>query len=104
MYTLLTIIIFSVIFLAIYFQLVKVANFNISFKNKKVKIKNIEPSILFPILLLSSHILVIIIGDIADSVSIAIFKGTLAALATDPVIILISLISGLIYKDFSKSL
>ena len=66
--------------------------------------KNINPSLLFPILFLSIHLLIILFGNITKSIPIAIFKGSVGSLAWDPLIMVLSLISALIYKDFKKSI
>ena len=66
--------------------------------------KNINPSLLFPILFLSIHLLIILFGNITKSIPIAIFKGSVGSLAWDPLIMVVSLISALIYKDFKKSI
>ena len=95
MYTLATIFIFLVIGLSIYFQLTKNKKFKINPKN--------NPSFLYPILFLSIHFLIMSFGMATNSGFISMLVGGIGSLAFDPVIMLISLISGSVYKDFKKS-
>ena len=106
MYTLATIFIFSVIGLSIYFQLTKNKKFKIIPNNKDlVKIfTKTNPSLLYPILFLSIHFLIMFLGKATNSLFIAMLVGGIGSLAFDPLIMLISLISGSVYKDFKKSI
>ena len=68
-----------------------------------VRIPLSPPSFLYPILFLSIHFLIMSFGMATNSGFISMLVGGIGSLAFDPVIMLISLISGSVYKDFKKS-